>query len=296
MMPLVASTEYVDESGEMVRTETNMGVMALNIVASTREKALAHAPAPEIMVNTFVKPDRPIKDPREAKKLVLVASVPDGEFPQLPNTGSQKADPLTPASARVTITADKPAPAPAEDSANPAFLKTTSMTNLDDPRIRELAKEAVARAKDDPAAKAEACRKFVYRYINKKNLDVGFASASEVAQTKEGDCTEHGVFLTALLRANGIPARAATGLIYVDDFEGASGIFGYHMWAQALLTIDGNPRWVDLDGTLPGSRAFDATHITLSTTDLADGDSISSLAAIAPLMGRLKIKVESVGE
>jgi hypothetical protein len=294
--PLVSSTEYLDENGEAVRTDTNLGILALKILATTREKALADSPAPELMVNTFVKPDKPIHEPRDAKKLVLVASVPDGELPELPNTGSQKVETLTPTSATVTITsrgAAKAAPAPEADSNNGQYLKATAMANIDDPKVKELAKQAVEKAGNDPAARAEACRRFVYRYIKKKNLDVGFASASEVARNKEGDCSEHGVLLTALLRANGIPARAATGLIYVDDFEGSQGIFGYHMWAQALLTVDGKARWVDLDGTLPNSMPFDATHITLATTDLADGESISGLAAIAPLMGRLQIKVQS---
>jgi hypothetical protein len=295
--PLVTTIEYVDENGEMVRSDTNLGIMALKISATTREKALADAPAPEIMVNTLVKPDRTIHAPRDVKRLVLLASVPDGEFPELPTTGAQKVEGISPTSVRLTITADgKPAPAPEEDAKDAAYLKSTSMANTDDEKVKELAREAVAKAGDDPAARAEACRKFVYRYIRKKSLDVGFASASEVARNKEGDCTEHGVLLTALLRANGIPARAATGLIYAAEFEGEAGIFGYHMWAQALLTIDGKPRWVDLDGTLPGRTAFDATHITLATTALADGETISGLAVIAPLMGRLKIKIESVGE
>jgi hypothetical protein len=293
--PLVGSTEYVDENGETVRTDTNLGIMALKILATTRDKALADAPAPELMVNTFIKPDKPIKNPRETKKLVLVASVPDGELPTLPNTGSQKVEPLAPASAQLTITSvpSKAAPALEEDANNAVYLKATAMANIDDPKVKELAKQAVENSGNTAVAKAEACRRFVYRFIKKKDLDVGFASASEVARNKEGDCTEHGVLLTALLRANGIPARAATGLIYVDDFEGSQGIFGYHMWAQALLTIDGKARWVDLDGTLPNSMPFDATHITLSTTALADDDSISGLAAIAPLMGRLQIKVRS---
>ncbi len=167
------------------------------------------------------------------------------------------------------------------------------MANIDDPEVQKIAKKAVESSSNLATAKAEACRRFVHQFIKTKDLDVGFASASEVARNKEGDCSEHAVLLTALLRANGIRARSAAGLIYAEEFAGSQGIFGYHMWAQALLMIDGKWRWVDLDATLPNETPFDATHITLSTTDLADGDSISGLAAIAPLMGRLQIKIES---
>ena len=153
-------------------------------------------------------------------------------------------------------------------------------------------KRATSQAGDDKGARAETMRKFVEKYVKAKDLDVGFASASEVARTRHGDCTEHGVLLAAMLRADGIPARVVSGLVYVETGE-AGGIFGYHMWAQALLEKAGKPTWVDLDGTLPGPRPFDATHVALGMSALAEGEEAQSLASILPLMGRLSIKVES---
>src|SRR5205085_3072434 len=127
-----------------------------------------------------------------------------------------------------------------------------------------------------------------------KDLGVGFANASETARTRRGDCTEHGVLLAALLRAANIPSRVACGLIYADGFAGSKHIFGYHMWAQALLNVNGKPTWVDLDGTLGDKTPFDATHIALAVSALADGQSQDALMAIATVIGRLQIKVESV--
>jgi len=123
---------------------------------------------------------------------------------------------------------------------------------------------------------------------------VGFASATEVARSREGDCTEHGVFLASLLRARGIPARVVSGLIYADSFAGSQNIFGYHMWTQALLDIDGAKRWVDLDATLPASHPADATHIAVVTSELADGELGVSMMPVAQMMGRVGIVVESV--
>jgi len=131
----------------------------------------------------------------------------------------------------------------------------------------------------------------VYGFIKKKSLGVGFASATETARSREGDCSEHGVLLCALLRANGIRARVATGLIYADSFAGSQNIFGYHMWAQALITADGKSRWVDLDATLPMGITYDATHICMGTSDLADGDQTQSMMSVATSMGRVKIQV-----
>ena len=67
---------------------------------------------------------------------------------------------------------------------------------------------------------------WVNEYITGKNFGQGFASALEVLQTRAGDCTEHSVLLTALLRASGIPARPAVGLAYTG------GQFVGHMWTE----------------------------------------------------------------
>jgi transglutaminase-like putative cysteine protease len=289
----IKTTEYVDEEGELIKSRVNIGGMPFDVIATGKELATRSAPAPEIMVNTFSKPDKPIKNPRRTTRTVLLLSVPDEPMPELPTTGSQSVEKVGDA-VRLTIDAGLPAPAPEKDAENPVYLKATTMVNIEDERIVRLAKRAVADAGDDPADKAEACRRFVYKFIRKKGLNVAFATASEIAARPEGDCTEHGVLLTALLRANGIPARGVVGLIYADQFAGAEHIFGYHMWAQALLTIDGQPRWVDLDATLDDRTPYDATHITLDTTDFADGSPTGGLAAIATLLGRLEVKVESV--
>jgi hypothetical protein len=288
----VKSVDYVDEEGELVKSRMDMGVISIDMLASTAGEVAKAGAAPEVMVTTFCKPDKPIKDPRNTRKVVLLLRLPD-EMPKLPETGSQHTEPLENA-VRLTISTSDQGPAPDADTKDASLLASTTFTNLDDEEIKKLAAKAVKDAGDDPAAKAEACRRFVFRYIRKKNLTVAFASASEVARSREGDCTEHGVLLTALLRANGIPARAVVGLIYADQFAGSKAIFGYHMWAQALLNIDGKPRWVDLDGTLPDEIPFDATHIALDVTNLADGSPMGGLGAIATMLGRLEVNVESV--
>ncbi len=288
----VKSTEYVDSEGEILRSETNLGGLRVVMIATSKKNVGVREAAPELMVSTFIRPDKPIADPRHARKLVLLLSVPEDSMPDLPNTGSQQAEVVTPASTRLTITTAPLAPASEADIKNETYLKATSMADSGDEKIKELAALAVKDVGEDPAAKAEACRRFVFKYIRKKNLGVGLATASQVAVSREGDCTEHGVLLAALLRANGIPSRAAVGLVFADQFMGQEGIFGYHMWAQALLTVDGKPRWVDLDGAISESIPFDATHITLDTTNLADGGGSAGLGAVAVILGRLQVKVE----
>ncbi len=138
-------------------------------------------------------------------------------------------------------------------------------------------------------ARAEAMRAMVSERISDKDLDIAFASATETARTKTGDCSEHAVLLCAMLRADGIPARVATGLVYVGRFIGERNIFGWHMWTQGL--IDG--KWVDFDATL--DRRYHAAHILTSTSSMSDGLVSSDLASLIQLIGNLDIEVLEVG-
>lgn len=295
LMPGVKSFEWTDAEGELVRSDTQLGGMSMSMVASTKEEATRETKgaSPEVMASTFVKLEKPIARARSTTKVVYLVSVPDGELPEIPETGSQKVEKVDARHARVTVTARKFVAAPEGDSSDASYLAATSMCNWEDEKIKDAAAKALQAMGDDKGKRAENLRKFAHRFINKKNLGVGFASASEVARNREGDCSEHGVFLAALLRADGIPSRAVAGLVYVDEFAGHSAIFGYHMWSQALVTIDGSPRWVDLDATLPAGTPYDATHIALGVSALAENDLITGMAGIATVMGKLQIKVES---
>jgi transglutaminase-like putative cysteine protease len=210
-------------------------------------------------------------------------------------TGAQRVRKIDEKTLRVTVDTTSRDAAPDTDATNPAFLASTALADLRDARIVALRSEALKDAPEEPEKRAEVLRRFVYRYITNKSMNVAYASASETARTREGDCTEHAVLLATLLRADHIPARVVGGLIYADEFAGGQHIFGYHMWAQALLELDGAKRWVDLDGAISPTIAFDATHIAVATSDLADGDNVGALVSLAPMLGRLRIKIESVG-
>jgi transglutaminase-like putative cysteine protease len=129
--------------------------------------------------------------------------------------------------------------------------------------------------------RAEAMRDFVRRWIRTKGLSTAFASASETAVNREGDCSEHGVLLAAMLRADGIPSRVASGLVWIDW----ANAFGWHMWTQAL--IDGH--WIDLDATL--DQTYSAGHVLVSTSSLADGDGQGQLVGLLGLLGNIDIEV-----
>jgi len=288
--PGLTTREFIDAHGDSLRSELDMGGMKLTTIAADRELALSELVAPEMMVSTLIRPDRAIPGARTLKRATYLLRLPDGELAEPPTTGSQSVERVDGQTVRVRVTAEEFAPAGDVDAA--AYLARSTMLDIGDETIIELRDRALEGVGDDELARAEALRRFVHRYIRKKSLGVGFASASEVARSCEGDCSEHGTLLAALLRADGIPARVASGLVYVDEFAGEKGVFGYHMWTQALLEIDGALRWVDLDATLPGTLDYDATHIALGLSALSDGETINSLVHLAPLIGRLQIEVE----
>ena len=103
-------------------------------------------------------------------------------------------------------------------------------------------------------------------------------------RSHEGDCSEHGVLLAAMLRAEGIPSRVASGLVWMDGLDA----FGWHMWTQAF--IDG--QWIDLDATL--RVPFTVGHILVATSALEDGDGQRELLALLGLLGNLEVEVVRV--
>lgn len=295
-LPGAIATHYVDPSGRTLRTSFDLGAIKMVMLRAEKELALAEADAPELMASTLVEIPEPIARPRASQRGWYRLRIADGEMPELPETGAQRVKSLDDGSLRIWIDVNKPIPATREEIEDGAYLAGTAMLDTSDPEIIALTERATEDATDDPRDRAEAMRRFVHRYIEQKDLGVGFATASEVCRTRQGDCSEHGVLLAAMLRADGIPSRVVSGLIYVDAFLGKRNVFGYHMWTQALLEIDGELCWVDLDATLDDAQATDATHITLgaSSTSNEEGSLAGSMLTLVSLLGRLELEVERV--
>jgi hypothetical protein len=298
LTPGIEQVEYLNEQGYPLRTEAQMGgipmTMTLVDPGAKDEPVKAAELGPELMVSTFVTPDRPIPGARKTKRASYLLSVPDGSMPDVPTVGAQTATRVDGRTVRVRVDNMTLGAVGAEEARSEEWRASTAMLAWKDPAISELTARALRGVGEDREAKCEALRRFVHTYINAKGLSVGFASATETAQTRQGDCTEHGVLLAAMMRAAGIPSRVVSGLIYADQFAGSEHIFGYHMWAQALIEGEGGWRWVDFDATLPDQTRFDATHIALGTSGLKDGETYNSMVLLTPLLGRLQLKVEAV--
>jgi transglutaminase-like putative cysteine protease len=123
----------------------------------------------------------------------------------------------------------------------------------------------------------------VAEYIENKNLSVGYASAAEVAASRQGDCSEFAVLAAAMCRAVGIPAKVVVGIAYVDDFAGIQG-FGGHAWTLAYV----GSKWVGLDAAFKsaGRGGYDAGHIALAAGNGEPADFFT----LAATLGQFKIE------
>lgn len=289
------SRELYASDGELVESSLPLGIGELRSRRSTRERAMAPIGAPaEIMVRSFVPAAKPIRGAREKTRLELVVRGRGGELPDLPSSGAQRVRRVDAGEAIVTVDAERGSPAIEGDAVDPRYLAATALIDHDAPAIRELLAQALART--DPSQplsgrdRAETLRRFVARWITRKDLGSAFASASEAGRTRAGDCTEHAVLLAALLRADGTPSRVAAGLVYADRFAGERDVWGWHMWTQALLPSEsGALEWLDFDATLP--TRFDAAHLLTSVGDLSGGATDPMWLEALALIGNISIDV-----
>lgn len=308
-MPGLTVKEYVDAQGRAVKSTVQfMPGMDITMIEADEQLARAKVDPPRIMAQTLIRPDKPIQNSRTTRSAiyrVTVAGDGDTGF-TLPRTGYQRVVWDNQTTAAVVLDLDQPVNV-IDDLPTDADLESSDMLNHESQAVRGLLAKALKDVDEDAPdyEVASKLRAFVHDYIDEKDLSVGLAKADEVARTAQGDCTEHGVLLAALLRAKGIPSRTVTGLIYVDEFLGQEGVFGYHMWTQAWLKDapggndsgggdtsggGGGGRWVDLDAVLDG-HDFDAAHIALAVSSMRDGQMINDMIAMLPTFGRLKIEV-----
>lgn len=150
-------------------------------------------------------------------------------------------------------------------------LGAEPLVQADHPDIAALAKRIV-RGTTDPRVAAERLNRWVHDSLRKR-ITFGIPSALHTLRTRSGDCNEHTQLYLALARSAGIPARAASGLVFLR------GKFYYHAWPEVWLG-----RWVAVDPTL-GQFPADAAHLRFAVGGLA------RQAELLRLVGALRVEV-----
>jgi hypothetical protein len=276
-------TLWANREGEVLKSYTELG--KIEIFRTTRELAESTADDAKIDLafDVAVPLDRRLPNGRETRRAVYEVTMDGGDPAKLfPQSAGQQVAAHDAGAALVTVTAVEPLlEAAASSQTDPSYLRSSSLAQRDDPRVAAMAREAADKSLTGWPL-AVALEKYVRQKVAIKDYSQAFASAAEVAVTRQGDCTEHAVLLAALLRARGVPARAAMGLVYQD--RGPT--FAYHMWNEAWI----NGQWVPLDATL-GRGGIGATHLKLADSNLAGAAAYSSFLPVLQVMGRLQVRL-----
>ena len=264
---------FVDDQFNAQRIRMDLAGMKVELLAC--DEACARAPNQPIdfLDKLVIDAPRALSAKERQGALTFEVSIQGTDIAPT-STGQQQVRELGPG--RFSIRIDPKARWP-ESEVLALYKEPSAWVQSDSPVIKDLAKRAAGDAADDQARMTHA-EAFVRQYIFGKTLSVGYASALEVATTRQGDCTEHALLLTAIARALDIPARVATGLAYVPSFGDRDDVFVPHAWTEVYL--DG--RWQGFDAALNG---FDSGHIALA---VGDGDPVRYFAGVA-LLGRLQI-------
>jgi len=284
----LASTSYYDDDFNLQKSITPTMGIAMEMVACQKEFALGNNDVVELIGKMFIDSPTPLDNLDSAESVTYYLDpiaganliIPPNDNQQVQKSGDGKVImTVKPVAARAGVMF----PYEGDEEEALEHLKPTQFVQSDHKKIVELARRAVGRTKDAGEA-IEKIEAFVADYIEDKNLSVGYASAVEVAQSKQGDCTEHAVLAAALCRAAGIPAQVVTGLAYVGEWRGVASGFGGHAWTQAYV----GGKWIGLDAAFRGAGrgGYDAGHIALAA---GKGDP-GGFFSLVTTMGQFKIE------
>jgi transglutaminase-like putative cysteine protease len=238
----------------------------------------AHQEIQNIRGNTFDLHVHPVQVSRPSPPTPLPRGARGQESSPLPpGARGQESSPLAPGGRGVGGEGESASP-------GPEYLGSSHYITSADERIKTLARRAVGEATDS-WKKARRIETWV-KHNMKPDNGAAFAPAAQVARDLRGDCRMFALLTTALCRAEGIPARTALGLLYVE--RGSRPQMGFHMWTE--VWIDG--RWLGLDGTL-GLGGVSAGHVKIADHSWHNTQSLTPLLPVSRVLGKLAIEVVS---
>jgi len=262
---------WVTKEQEVVRAETSFGITVQKITAEEAVAPLPPGEEADLLRVVAIKPEGMLPSPDARRMVVRFSGVPEDRMPPDTPVQRRKEDEWTIVEPDPARRAQEAEPITGPDVEK--YLGSDAFITSDNEKIKALARETCGDTQDD-WEKAVRLLGWVYENLQKKRV-LSMPNALEVLRAREGDCNEHAVLFTALLRAAGIPARVAIGLAWSTEMQA----FGYHAWTEAYVQ-----RWLPMDPTF-GERAADATHIKL-----LDG-SIEDWPRLLGYVGSLRIEV-----
>ncbi|NOY22264.1 MAG: transglutaminase domain-containing protein [Acidobacteria bacterium] len=271
----------VDESGQLLYTKSRMMGLSIEFVsknASSDGKAET-GKSTDILIQTLFHAKEWFPSNFDVQTITILVkagnqpvTISQGDFQSVARKGDGVLVTITRSKLTNVMKADRKA----------AALKSGPIVQSDLPEIQKIVTDLRRGGTTDAGFVRKVVHK-VYRMIDRKGYGVGFANTATILKTGEGDCTEHTVLAMALLRAGGIPCRAAAGVVAVN------GTIGYHMWPQ--VSMDG--KWISIDPTLNEETA-DPSHLIMAHTLLNDTGFQRDLLPIVQQIGTLSVEPVSV--
>jgi cell division protein FtsL len=233
--PIGNATAYLNRKGDMVLMNMPLGIVIRRENppkdgVATKQKPFDINTA-DMALSTAVTPTGlPISKPRECTALKALITLTGHK----PEYYLLHASVLKRSSDRVSDASSDPALAP--------YIKNASYLSLDNDLIKTQAKQLCG-DETNLSAIAIKTRNWVHLVMTPDYSMGTIRDAVDVLKRRHGVCRDYALLYTALARAQGVPTKYCSGVIFAD------GKFFYHAWAESYIGKDAG--WVAVDTTLP---------------------------------------------
>ena len=290
--PELPSSVYYNNEHEVVLVEQPLLGRTLRFHRTDAGTALGeeNLQALDLQFLTALPLRRPLLHSERSKVVRMMISVGESEQISLPSGDFQAVEQTAANSIIVTLmrpmaTIDGTALTPPRHTTlpDPKFTHSSRWINSTDDNLRRMAMIGVGAA-TNPHEKCKRLTSYIGSHLRLSAFSTSLRPASEVAKSKQGDCTEYAVLLAALMRSEGVPSRVAVGFAYVPN----PASFAPHMWTEAW--IDG--QWIPFDATL-GGEVNALTRLKVTDSALSDNVTNGTLLFIPLLnfLGRATVEI-----
>jgi hypothetical protein len=288
--PQLTTRLYIASDGTVVRSEQSLLGQSLIMERAEPTAALAAAGkgGVDIDAQSLVPVNRQITNLKQRLTTRLQVYPGQGGAVTIPESDWQSVELQSDGSSIVTLTRPQvprrqSAPAARRPGANLQYLQQTDILNFETHAVRTITLRA-AGAVDTDYDQCVRMTRYLSTNLRRSRFSTSMLPADQVAKSMRGDCTEHAVLLAAMMRARGIPARVATGLIYVERVSA----FTAHMWTEALI----GDVWIPFDSATGDHKAAaDRIKLLDSAMDFPPSGAVSLFLPLLPLLDETKIKV-----
>lgn len=255
--PRANTTIYVTSKGDLIKAE---GPMGIEMIPETMEEAMGpdankgNGKPTDLAEVTKIRPDKPIADPANLGRLKIrltgkdLTNIPSDAHQTAVGNGTNWVLTIHPPK----LTDSNGLTVAEARAGQPNWVKPSMLVSSGNPEFIALAKQIVGN--ETNAKKAALKIKSYVQRTMRGNAGIGvLRDANEIIKTKEGVCRDYAILTATLMRAAGIPAKLASGLVNWD------GSFYYHAWVEIW---DGK-RWLGMDSTTPDEQ-ISAAHVKLS--------------------------------